>query len=115
LIGTVLNPATDGPTAEQLRRFRIETSLDGDSYEVAFEGRLTAAKVDQAFVFDRPVAARFARLVAVDSHRGRVEGYLGEWKLIADDPTLFSGLDIAAARLGGNVVWSKPLLTSDSR
>ena len=115
LVGTVLNPATDGPTTEQLKRFRIETSLDGDTYEVAFEGRLSAAKVDQAFVFETPVEARFARLVAVDSHRGRVEGYLGEWKLIADDAALFSGLDIAASKFGGNVVWSNPLLTSDSR
>lgn len=116
VIGTVLNPASDAATDRQLRRFRIETSLDGASYETVLEAELSASRVDQAFVFDRPVTARFARLIGIDSHGGDPQGYFGEWKVIAEDPALFSGADLATPELGGHVVWSDPLLgTGDLR
>src|SRR5690606_36759384 len=102
----------DGQVERLLRRFRIETSVDGVAYQPVFEGRLSSAKIDQAFVFDAPVEARFARLVAIDSHRGQVEGYFGEWKLIAEETELTSGLDLATPELGGHVVWSRPLLSA---
>src|SRR5690606_14367987 len=110
LLGTVINPASDSETERQLRTFRIETSLDGVGYQTAFEGRLSGARVDQAFVFDAPIEARFARLVAVDSQRGDAEGFFGEWKLIADEPALISGLDLSTPELGGHLVWSRPPL-----
>src|SRR5690606_10895304 len=77
IIGTVLNPQSDGDTLRQLRRFRIETSLDGVTFEPVFEGELGSLKRDQAFVFAQPVVARYARLIAVDAHNGRAEAYLG--------------------------------------
>ena len=110
VIGTVLNPSSDVAAGWQLRRFRVETSLDGVGFETILEGELSASRVDQSFVFERPVLARYARLVGVDSHGGDAQGYLGEWKVIAEDPALFSGLDLATPALGGHVVWSEPLL-----
>jgi hypothetical protein len=110
VIGTVLNPTTNGSTENQLRRFRIETSLDGVSFEPAFEGELSSAKRDQGFTFDEPVMARYARLVALDSFSGRAEGYLGEWMLIAEDPALLSQPNLALPALGGHLVRSTPHL-----
>src|SRR5690606_5685123 len=112
LIGTVINPTSDQDAGRQLRTFRIETSLDGVTYQPVLEAGLSAARVDQAFEFESPVTARFARLVGLDADGGGSPSYLGEWKLIADDPALFSGLDLALPELGGNVVWSRPLLGS---
>src|SRR5690606_14654639 len=112
LIGTVINPTSDQDAGRQLRTFRIETSLDGVTYQPVLEAGLSAARVDQAFEFGSPVTARFARLVGIDAHGGVSPSYFGEWKLISDDPALFSGLDLALPELGGNVVWSRPLLGS---
>ncbi|HZJ10153.1 MAG TPA: discoidin domain-containing protein, partial [Trueperaceae bacterium] len=110
LVGTVLQPLSDVAVGEQLRRFRVETSLDGVTFKSVLEAELGAARVDQAFVFPEPVTARYARLVFVDSQGGGNRGFLGEWQLIAADPALFSGLDLAAPSFGGHVVWSEPLL-----
>lgn len=110
LIGTVLNPSSDAATERQLRRFRIETSLDGENFETVLEGELSASRVDQAFVFERPVPARYARLVGLTSHRDAEGGYFGEWKLIAEDASLLSRLDLATPALGGHIVWTQPLL-----
>lgn len=110
LVGTTLNPQSDASTERQLKRFRVETSMDGRSYETAFVGELVAARFEQAFVFDEPVTARYARLVFESSQGGGDDGYVGEWRLIAGDPAMYSGLDLSAPELGGHVVWSRPLL-----
>ena len=115
LVGTSLHPQAGGDGGTQLRRFRIETSLDGASFTPAFEGILQAARVEQSFEFDEPVTARYARLVMVDSVSDSTSrAYAGEWKLYAEDPALFSGLDIASPALGGHMVWSEPRLGSRS-
>lgn len=104
LVGTSLTNQSNVDRTGQVRDFTVETSLDGITFSPVFEGRLQAAQFEQVFEFDEPVTARFARLVAP----GR--GYVGEWKLYAQDPSLFSGLDIARPDLGGYVVWSEPVL-----
>jgi Mg-chelatase subunit ChlD len=115
LIGTVLNPVSGAAASRWLRRFEVQTSLDGERLKTAFTGELSSARVDQSFVFPAPVSARYARLVVVDDHEGDEPAYFGEWKLIAADEALFSGSDLAAPELGGHVVWSDPLLGSDDR
>lgn len=115
LVGTSLHPQAGQDNGSQLRRFRIETSLDGTSFTPAFEGILQAARVEQSFEFDQPVTARYARLVMIDSISDSTSrAYAGEWKLYAEDAALFSGLDIASPALGGHMVWSDPLLGSRS-
>lgn len=122
LLGATLDPRSEARTGDYLAAFRIETSLDGSSFTTAYEGVLKAAGIEQPFVFDTPVRARYARLVLVSSQDRRTAGYLGEWKLIAAD-TDFGELNLAAPENGGHVVRSEPyvsgygaqLLTADGR
>ena len=109
LVGIVIHPLTDRSSSQQLRNFRVEVSENGTSFTTVFEGVLKSARADQAFMFDRPVRARYLRLVGLDDHEGRTAGgYLGELRVIATDPNLFGGLDLADHNLGGHVVWSEP-------
>lgn len=114
LVGTTLDPRADAAPERQLRGFRIETSLDGESFETVLVGELESAGYEQAFLFEEPVTARYARLV-FESSQGGGDGYVGEWRLIAADVRLFAGLDLSAPELGGHVVWSRPLLPSRGR
>src|SRR5690606_30240052 len=90
LLATILNPQVGTDVESQVRRFRIETSLDGATFTTALEGSLKAARVEQVFEFDAPITARYARLSIVDNHDGRDNGYVGEWKLIAAEFPLTS-------------------------
>ncbi|MDF1521851.1 MAG: hypothetical protein P1P87_03415 [Trueperaceae bacterium] len=111
LLGTVLHPLANVSADRQVRAFEVWTSLDGATYTLALAGELRAARVEQAFVFEAPVAARFARLVFVEDHRGNAGGYLGEWRLIGDDATALGELNLADPALGGTIVWSDPVQT----
>lgn len=110
LIGTTLHPQANAETQAQLKRFRIETSMDGTTFTPVLEAELKAARIEQAFVFDTPVTARYARLVFLSSQEGRRGAYLGEWKLLAQDPAAYEQPNLAAPELGGHVVWSEPVL-----
>lgn len=110
LVGTLLHPMARGAVEEQLKGFRIETSLDGANFTPVFEGELKAARVEQAFAFDEPVEARFARLVLLSTHGGGRTAQLGEWKLLAEAGSGLGRLDLAAPAFGGHVVWSNRLL-----
>ncbi|MFA5552528.1 MAG: VWA domain-containing protein, partial [Trueperaceae bacterium] len=113
LVATSLHPQAGVSRNDQLRRFRIETSLDGARFAPVFEGELQAAHIEQVFEFDAPVLARYVRLVAVDNIAGQPRGYVGEWKLYAQEADLFSGLNLADPMLGGHVVWTSPRFGSD--
>ena len=115
LSGTLLHPQSRA-VPSQLRRFLIETSLDGESWEAVLEARLDAARVEQAFVFGAPVRARYARLVTIDDQDGRARGsiFLGEWKLLSGDWSPGEPVDLAAERLGGVMVSSDPLVTANA-
>ena len=115
LIGTTLHPQMDRNVDEQLRGFSIETSLDGVTYTTAFEGELVAARFEQAFVFERPVSARYARLVYGSRQGSGGNGaYVGEWRLLATDHGVVSGLNLLTPQLGGHIVWSRPLLRDNT-
>ncbi|MFO7544881.1 MAG: VWA domain-containing protein [Trueperaceae bacterium] len=110
LVGATLHPQSNVDTERQLKRFRIETSMDGSTFTPVLESDLKAARVEQAFVFDAPVTARYARLVFVSNQTGGRDAYLGEWKLLAEDPAAFDQPNLAAVELGGHVVWADPVL-----
>lgn len=111
LLGATLDPRSGARTGDYLAAFRIETSLDGSSFTTAYEGVLKAAGIEQPFVFETPVRARYARLVIVSSQDRRANGYVGEWKLLAADVGL-GELNLAAPENGGHVVRSEPYMSS---
>ncbi|CAN5802494.1 hypothetical protein BH23DEI1_BH23DEI1_13040 [soil metagenome] len=113
LIGTLLHPQSR-TVGEQVRRFEVLASMDGERFEHVIEGTLAAARVEQAFAFDEPVEARFVRLVPLDAQTDRDGAWVGEWKLLAEEPAALGPFDIADARLGGLQVWSDPLLPSNA-
>ncbi len=108
LVGALLHPLAQANVDDQLKRFRIETSLDGVSFTTVHEGELLAARIEQAVVFERPVLARYARIVGLGDQRERRGGYVGEFKLIAREPAPLGSFDLADPALGGHVVWSEP-------
>ncbi|MFN2322962.1 MAG: VWA domain-containing protein [Trueperaceae bacterium] len=108
VVGTVLHPLTNLAVARQLRRFEVWTSLDGTSFDLAHAGELKAARVAQAFVFDAPVTARFARLVFVDAQDGSTQPAIGSWQVIADDATDLGERNLADPATGGHVVTIEP-------
>jgi hypothetical protein len=115
LTGTLLHPQSRG-VLDQLRHFAIDASLDGTTFEPVMEGRLEAARIEQAFVFDRPVHARYVRLRVIDAHRGghAQSTWLGEWQLLTDDHRVVGAIDLADPALGGVMVWSDPLLPENA-
>src|SRR5690606_35188137 len=100
LVGATFHPQSNADTERQLKRFRIETSMDGTTFTPVLEADLNAARVEHAFVFDVPVTARYARLVFVSNQTGGRDAYLGEWKLLAEDPAAFDRSNLAAVELG---------------
>lgn len=110
LLAASFHPQSQAESLDLLRGFRIETSLDGETWTEAYTGELSAVRVEQAFVFPQPVSARYARLVPLWNLRGTGDYWLGEWGLVAAEPGLASGLDLADPALGGHVAWSAPLL-----
>ncbi len=110
LAGTTLHPQAGSAVRRQLRDFRVLVSLDGSSFTPVLEGRLSAARVEQAFVFEEPVPARYARLEYGADQGGRTDGSLGEWKLIAAEDAPLPAANLADPALGGHVVWSDPLV-----
>jgi hypothetical protein len=115
LTGTLLHPQSRG-VLEQLRRFAIDVSLDGVTFLPVMEGRLEAARIEQAFAFDRPVLARYVRLTVLDAHREAYaqSTWLGEWQLLTDDHRVVGAIDLADPDLGGVMVWSDPLLPENA-
>lgn len=113
ITGISLIPGNDVPT-EQLDRFDVLVSDDGQSFRQVMSGRLRMAPIEQAFLFPEPVRARFARLRMRSNHPGgsNQRFVLGEWKVIGvpgDSPFSTTGFNIADPGLGGHVVWSQPL------
>jgi Mg-chelatase subunit ChlD len=116
LTGTLLNPQSRD-LLRQLRTFEVSVSLDGESFETILEGELAAARLEQGFVFERPVEARFVRLRFVDDQQPGDQGRsisLGEWKVSSDDLSLIEGADLADVRNGGILVWSDPLVGANT-
>ncbi len=113
LTGVLLHPRSRGTAWIQLKDFEILTSLDGENYELAYQGQLKAVRVEQAFVFAEPIEARYAQLRFLSNQREESDDHfhLGEWKLLSKDNPL-GNINLANPSLGGNVVWSSPLIRS---
>ena len=108
LVGTILDPLSYRGPGSQLDRFRIETSLDGETWDRVLESQLSAARVEQPFVFEEPVEARYARLTLLSNHvsvRGARDIAVGEWKLVADAPDM-GPFNLVDPALGGDLVWT---------
>ncbi|NBC96748.1 MAG: hypothetical protein GVY27_10385, partial [Deinococcus-Thermus bacterium] len=115
LTGTLLNPQSRD-LVRQLRAFRIDVSLDGDTFETVLEDELDAVRLEQPFAFERPVEARYVRLTFVDDQQPGDQGRtisLGEWKVLSRDLDLVAGADLADVRNGGIMVWSDPLVAEN--
>ena len=117
LAGTLLHPqSVAGRNIDrQLFEFEILVSLDGETFMPVLSGELIAARIEQAFVFDRPVPARFARLRFGRNLGGGSGASLGEWKLVAAEDAPLAEINLADPDLGGMVVWSDPLVQSTNQ
>ncbi|MGB3330099.1 MAG: discoidin domain-containing protein, partial [Thermomicrobiales bacterium] len=124
--GFVLDPrGWDDIPSHQVAEFEIDLSSDGVTFRKAVSGTLSIAGVEQAFVLDAPVNARFARLRVIsaqDPTPGTI--HLGEWKVIAQAgwqpapsagtpvPAGGAGLDLASFDVGGHIVDVQPPIGS---
>lgn len=120
--GFVIDPrGGDELPLHQLADFEIELSTDGVTFTKAYAGTMSLAGIEQAFVLDAPVNARFARLrvlSAQDPATGTM--HIGEWKVIASPgwaprPSAGTpaapdgaGLDLAPFAVGGHIVDMQP-------
>lgn len=114
IVGVVLNPlAGSAAYNEIVRDFEILLSEDGQNYSVVYAGELRPLFIDQAFAFESPVPARFARLRILSTWSDRpFRLALGEWKVIAQPgvvPDSIAEINLADPALGGHVVVMDPL------
>jgi hypothetical protein len=118
IVGIILNPMGRNELPQSLGTFELQLSLDGKTYETVLKAKLQPLAIDQSFVLESPVSARFARLILLSSQAEKTSGQLtlGEWKVIARpglDITNGKGLNIAKPELGGHVVWASPRISGD--
>ena len=93
----------------------VQLSMDGASFETVATAVLDPVSREQFVALPEPREARLARLLLDTNWEGRGEGLLGlgEWKVIARpglDVSGGTGFDLASPRLGGHVVWAKPVI-----
>jgi len=103
-----------------LHGFRVETSIDGETFHTVLTGALELHADPQGFAFDAPLKARFARLVPLTNRAASGKGSyvtIGEFRVIAvpgmaleDEPRI----NIADPRRGGHVVYTEPVDAIDT-
>jgi len=117
IMGVILNPFSRGSKAEQLKDFSIALSLDGKRYQPVYKGILSLTHQDQAFAFDKPYKAKYARLTLHNNYKNEPKGAigLGEWKVIANQESVqgLEAFNIANPSLGGHVVKASKILSND--
>jgi hypothetical protein len=99
-----------------VRQLDLWASLDGANYEPVIRERLDPLKTEQVLVLEKPVSAKFIKLVVGDDFTGRPHSAssLGEVKIIARpgfDLSSGQGFNLAAPELGGHVVWADPQIS----
>ncbi|TVR86843.1 MAG: discoidin domain-containing protein, partial [Trueperaceae bacterium] len=116
VVGVLLHPLSQFPVLARLGDFEIQTSLDGSSFTTVYRGRLRSPTVEQAFVFDEGVAARYVRLVALSNQDGnpRANTGLGQFKVIAEPGARVLGdrVDLGLREHGGHVAAALPYVAS---
>ena len=118
VVGIILNPMGRHPLPQSLGSFELQLSLDGQTYESVLKAKLQPLAIDQSFVLDKPVSARYARLILQSSQSEKTNEQLalGEWKVIARpglDISGGKGINIAKPELGGHVVWARPKISGN--
>ena len=116
VVGIILNPMGRYPLPQSLGSFELQLSLDGQSYQSVLAAKLKPLAIDQSFVLDSAVSARFARLILKSTQSEKINDSmtLGEWKVIARpgiDISGGKGFNIAKPELGGHVVWADPRIS----
>ncbi len=111
--GIILNPLSRMHPNLYLKNFDLHLSIDGIEYQSVLKGQLKSISVDQSFVLDEIVKARFARLYFLSSYADREKSGtgLGEWKVVANPLQVISneeGFNIADPKFGGHIAWSIP-------
>lgn len=113
--GFLLDPTSTSSTQFHLREFAVALSLDGKDFETVLEGELGRASIEQSFLLDTPVMARYARLIPLSNHGATGKVNLGEFKVVAEPgfvPPHLERRNLAAPELGGHLVWADPWIRS---
>ncbi|MGB5514385.1 MAG: VWA domain-containing protein [Thermoanaerobaculia bacterium] len=114
IAGVLLNTRNEYGTADQARHFSILVSEDGREFEEVLADELSPLGIEQAFAFERPFEARFARLEIRSRQSGSEDwASLGEWKVVASPgahPFGEERFNLADPATGGHIIWSDPLL-----
>ena len=112
VVGTILDPlARDASLTGTPRDFELRLSSDGSDYETVLRATLEPLMIDQSFVLDEPVEARWAQLVILSSYGAPGDPVaLGEWKVVArpGTPSTPAAFNVADPLRGGHVVWMQP-------
>lgn len=113
--GFLVNPTASLSPSGYLGKFAIAVSLDGERWDRVVEDAVDPLAMEQAFVLETPVMARYARLIPLTAAFGDAGGSsvrIGQFKVIAARgwrPD--SGpINLAAPQSGGHLVWSDPWL-----
>ncbi len=113
--GFLIDPTASLSPTGYLGKFAIAVSLDGQRWDRVVEDAVDPLAMEQAFVLDTPVTARYARLIPLsaafgDTGGGRIR--IGQFKVIASPgwQPESSPFNLAAPEFGGHLVWSDPWL-----
>ena len=113
--GFLLGPTRTIQSGYLLREFEVALSVDGVEFETVLHGELKPLPMEQAFVLDAPVEARFARLIPLSTVLGLTSGMgairLGEFKVVAVPgfvPDNLQKRNLMTYEHGGHLVWSEP-------
>jgi hypothetical protein len=114
LAGVVLVPqaGSERGAVERMRGFDVLISTDGTSFQEAYSGEISPLPIEQGFVFDVPVPARFAQLRLRSTYQTDPDAIvLAEWKVIAEpgaNALSTSGFNLANPAMGGHLVRARP-------
>ncbi|GAB4172876.1 MAG: hypothetical protein Kow0020_07960 [Wenzhouxiangellaceae bacterium] len=112
--GFLLNPTSTMDTRAMLREFEVALSMDGVDFRTVLHGELAPLPMEQGFVLDEVVPARYARLIPINGALGETRRLqklkLGEFKVVADPAWRPPGgpLNLADPVNGGHLVWANP-------
>ncbi len=110
LAGFAINTTIGTDIAQQLKRFSVETSLDGETYTEVLNAEVGSRQREYAFPLASPVEARFVRYRPISTIRP-YDGApnTGEFKAIAIPEATAeltgAGFNIADPAQGGYVAW----------
>ncbi|MCC5790185.1 MAG: VWA domain-containing protein [Opitutales bacterium] len=120
LVGFLIHPMHRSSRDSWIQAFRVESSVDGESWQIIKEGEVLPWSEEQAFPLEEEVLARYVRITGLRRQDGEAEGRFafGSFKAVARPgfyPDHVEGVfDIAETTYGGHLVWSSPLLSRNA-